>query len=190
MLGIIDTSSLIAITRYYTPIKDETPLLRQIETWFRSREIIYLSKISEETENTQKGIATKRMEFFKERELIYDDSDLLPPAPQKFSNLLDNNLNITIQKKRLTAEQFSEQKKEYMSTGDAKLIIYALNNMDKDPIIITEETAYSNDSKLFKKIPAICDFLGIKHQTIAEWIASKGITVNWAVDSTGAKCDA
>lgn len=35
------------------------------------------------------------------------------------------------------------------------MILYAYNNMDKDPVIITEETGFNNDGKIFKKIPEI-----------------------------------
>ena len=66
-----------------------------------------------------------------------------------------------------------------MSTGDAKLLFYALNNLDKEPIIITEETMLSNDGKLFKKLPAICEILGIKHMTVAEWLVANDISLDW-----------
>ena len=66
-----------------------------------------------------------------------------------------------------------------MSTGDAKMLLYALNNMEKEPVIITEETMLSNDNKLFKKLPAICEILKIKHMTVAEWLVANGISLDW-----------
>lgn len=57
MIGIIDTSSLVAIARYYLPIKDEVKLLRFIESKFRSGELVMLSSIHLEASRTQKGIA-------------------------------------------------------------------------------------------------------------------------------------
>lgn len=65
-----------------------------------------------------------------------------------------------------------------MSTGDAKLLLYALNNMEKEPVVITEETMLSNDRKLFKKLPAICEILSIKHMTVAEWLVTNGISIS------------
>lgn len=180
MIGIIDTSSLVAIARYYLPIKDEVKLLRFIESKFRSGELVLLSSIHLEASRTQKGIALDLMKFLNDRELKFNDSDLTPPSPKKFSNQLDNNLCVSLQKKKLGAEAYSLQKNQYMLTGDAKMLLYALNNMDKDPVIITEETMLSNDGKLFKKLPAICDFLEIKHMTVAEWLVANGISLNWA----------
>lgn len=179
MIGIIDTSSLVAIARYYLPIKDEVKLLRFLESKFRSGELILLSSIHMETSRTQKGIAVELMEFLNDPELRFNDSDLIPPSPKKFSNQLDNNFCVPLQKKKLSAEAYSLQKDQYMLTGDAKMLLYALNNLDKEPVIITDETMLSNDGKLFKKLPAICELLKIKHTTIAEWLVNKGLSLDW-----------
>lgn len=56
MIGIIDTSSLVAIARYYLPIKDEVKLLRFLESKFRRGELVFLSSIHCEASLTQKGI--------------------------------------------------------------------------------------------------------------------------------------
>lgn len=180
MIGIIDTSSLIAIARYYLPIKDEVKLLRFIESKFRKGELVLLKSIHLEASRTQKGLALNLMDFLNDRNLHINDADLMPPAPKKFSNQLDNNLCVTAQRNILRANEYSLLKDQYMKTGDAKLIFYALNNMDKIPVVITEETMLSNDGKLFKKIPAICDILGIKHMTIAEWLVANGLSLAWS----------
>lgn len=185
MIGIIDTSSLVAIARYYLPIKDEVRLLRFVEAKLRSGELVFLSTIHLEASRTQKGIAIKLMKFLDNSELRYNDADLMPPAAQRFSNLLDNNFCVTLQKKKLTSEAYSIQKAQYMKTGDAKLLLYALNHSGEDPVIITEETMLSNDGKIFKKLPAICEILGIKHMTVAEWLVANGISLNWSHPSLG-----
>ena len=179
MIGIIDTSSLVAIARYYLPIKDEVKLLRFIESKFRSGELILLSSIHVEASRTQKGIAVELMGFLNDHKLRFNDSDLTPPAPRKFSNQLDHNFCVPLQKKKLSSEAYSLQKEQYMSTGDARMLLYALNNMDKGPVIITEETMLSNDGKLFKKLPAICEILEIPHMTVAEWLVANGISLDW-----------
>jgi len=47
-----------------------------------------------------------------------------------------------------------------------KLILFCLNlkkgNLIEEVYLVTEETEESNDSKVFKKIPAICKELGIE----------------------------
>ncbi len=179
MIGIIDTSSLVAIARYYLPIKDEARLLRFIENKFRSGDLVLLSTIHLETSRTQKGIALDMMEFLNDRNLQYNDADLVPPSAKKFSNQLDNNFCIPLLKKKLGAEAYAVQKEKFIATGDVKILVYALNNKDSDPVVITEETMISNDGKLFKKLPAICEILGIKHMTIAQWLVANGISLSW-----------
>lgn len=180
MVGVVDASSLLAIARYYLPIKDEAILLHFLEAKFRAKELLLLSTIHREASRAQKGISLSVMDFLNEKELRIDDSDLMAPAPQKFSNLLDNNFCQPSMRKRLTAEQYASQKEEYMKTGDAKLILYALNHRESEPVIITEETPQSNDGKLFKKLPVICDLLEIRHSTIAEWLSANGVTLSWS----------
>ncbi len=180
MIGIIDTSSLLAITRYYLSLKDESTFLRFLESKFRSGDLILLNTIKSEASRTQKGIVLESMKFLDEPSLCIKDDMLLPPAPEKFSNLLDNNLCVLLQKKRLTEEQYALQKEAYMQTGDIKMVLYALNNLESDPVIITEETPLSNDGKLFKKLPVVCEFLGIKHMSIVEWLRGNGIYLTWS----------
>lgn len=179
MIGVIDTSSLVAISRYYLSIKDEAILLRFLESKFRSGELVLLSSIREEAGYTQKGIAVASMDFLNDSGLIVNDENLLPPSPRRFSNQLDNNFCVSLLKRRLSDEQYAQQKAAYMQTGDAKMILFALNNMESGPAIITEETPATNDGKLFKKLPLICDMLGINHLTITEWLSLNGVQLSW-----------
>ncbi len=149
MLGIIDTSSLLAITRYYLSLKDEGDILRFLESKFRSGELILLNTIKSEASRTQKGVVLESMKFLDDSSLCIKDDVLLPPAPKKFSNQLDNNLCVSLQKKRLTEEQYAIQKEAYMQTGDMKMVLYAMNNSASDPVIFTEETPLSNEANLF-----------------------------------------
>lgn len=59
-----------------------------------------------------------------------------------------------------------------MDSADAKLIMYAQRLLKENPeeefYLVTEETPAANDLKLFKKIPAICDILGIPVITLPE----------------------
>lgn len=181
MIGIIDTSSLVAIARYYLAIKDGEALLRFIESQFQTGQLILLSSIHREAQLVQQGVAVDRMQFLHHPDWMFSDERLLPPSPRKFSNLLENNFCIPPQKKRLSEEQFAQQKEAYMKTADARMILYALNHLESNPIVITEETLLSNDGKLFKKLPAICDILEMKHQTIAEWLAFHGVEIVWSL---------
>lgn len=179
MLGIIDTSSLVAIARYYLSIKDEIVLLQFLENKFHIGELVLLETIYSEASKTQKGLATSRMNFLNDSNIRIKDSDLVPAAPKKFSNMMDSNFCVPLKKKRLTEEAYLVQKEAYLQSGDGKIIVYALNNINKAPIVITEETLQSNDGKLFRKIPFICDFLKIPHMSVAEWLSFNGVTLNW-----------
>lgn len=180
MLGIIDTSSLVAIARYYLSIKDEAILLRFLEKKFRSDELVLLDTIHSEASRTQKGLATSRMSFLNDADLRINDAELVPVAPRKFSNQMDNNFCVPLKRKMLDDESYTILKDQYLQSGDGKIIVYAFNNIAKSPIVITEETPQSNDGKLFRKIPAICDFLKIPHLSVAEWLSSNGVTLNWS----------
>ncbi len=180
MLGIIDTSSLVAIARYYLSIKDETVMLRFLENKFRSGELVLLDTIHSEASRTQKGLATSRMAFLNDPAIRVKDAELVPPAPKKFSNQVDNNFCVPLKKNMLTDDIYAIQKEEYLKSGDGKIIIYALNNINKSPMVITEESPHSNDGKLFRKIPFICDMLNIRHKSIAEWLSDNGVTLNWS----------
>ena len=181
MTAIIDTSSLLAIVRYYLSIKGGEELLRFLEQKFMSRELVLLTSIHREAARTQQGIALEKMPFLNEKSRRVDDSKLMPPAPKKFSNLLENNFCIPLMRKRLSQDEFEQQKAAYMKTGDARMVLYALNNPELDPVIITEETAQSNDGKLFKKLPLICGYLDIKSMTIAQWLSANGMALKWAL---------
>lgn len=60
-----------------------------------------------------------------------------------------------------------------MNDADMKQIILCLNLMknEEQVVLVTEETESSNDNKLFKKIPAICNMLEIVTMTLPELIA-------------------
>ncbi len=59
-----------------------------------------------------------------------------------------------------------------MESADAKMIMFGQRlikeNSEEEIYLVTEETSSPNDLKLFKKIPAICDILGIPVITLPE----------------------
>jgi hypothetical protein len=128
MIGVIDTSSLVAIARYYLSIKDEIELLQFLESKFRSGKLVMLSTIYDEASKVQQGISLELMKFLKEKEFQVDDSMLLPPAPQRFNNQVDNNFCIPPLKKRLiekvSENAYIQQKEKFMQSGDIRMILY------------------------------------------------------------------
>ena len=100
-------------------------------------------------------------------------------------NQVDNNFVVVSQKNKLTETEYEVQKNHFLESGDMKMIIYCLNLAKSLPneeiILVTEESATSNDSKLFKKIPAICKELNIAFMTLPELFKRHGnITFDFA----------
>lgn len=90
----------------------------------------------------------------------------------------------TEEAQELTEEEYIEQKEEYLKTGDAKIIIYALNVRHSDAIhleemqVMTEETRQQNDGKLFKKLPLLCEQIGIGTLTVSEYLHRNGFFID------------
>lgn len=169
MRAIIDTSSLLALVRYYRPFDKSNKLHSVLEGLYDSGELIILDKVAIESKYNAKGIILKELKFITEKpKLIVKTDTLLPNS--KFFNRLENefcNKNIRTSKDINDAE-FENQKEAYLDNADAKIILYALSIAANSPIVVTEETGVENDGKLFKKIPSICSLIGTECCTIPE----------------------
>ena len=86
---------------------------------------------------------------------------------RKFYNMLDNSfVNMAVRRFTLRNDEVEYQnaRETYLRSADCALIVYADQQRDGyfEPIqILTEETLSQNDNKLFRKIPFICNVLGI-----------------------------
>lgn len=160
---VIDTSSLLALVRYYLPFDKDDSLKKFIIGRIDAGEIIILDKVFEESKFIAKGIIIKELNPPKNK--VVKTSDILP-AP-KFFNQLEHQFCYGFQKNRLNSAEFEIQKNKFLDSADAKQILYCIkdkNSLDIDrPILVTEETKTENDSKLFKKLPEICTILDIEH---------------------------
>ena len=156
MNAILDTSSLLALVRYYLPFDKNSLLFNLLQEKFEAGEIIILDKVFEEIQYISGGIIIKELPFIKDKKKHKKTGDLIPT--KTFYNLLENQFcNQDIKKlKGITDTEFELEKNHFLQTADANLILYALSIKTLNPIIITEETKNSNDSKLFKKIPENC----------------------------------
>lgn len=162
MRVVIDTSSLMALVRYYLPFEKGNSLKDLFQQKIETGEIIVLDKVFEESTYISKGIITKELKFLKNK--LVKTSDILPYP--KFFNQLENQLCYGVLKNRLNSIEFENERNKFLETADAKQILYCLkdnNSLEFDkPILVTEETKVENDKKLFKKIPEICSILNIE----------------------------
>lgn len=177
MNAIIDTSSLMALVRYYLPFDKDNALKGLFQNYFESGSLVIIDKVVEEAGYQAQGLIIDSLEFLSQysecAKQVHSTVDLLPY--QRFINRLDNEFcdKDFIKAKGLheNRAQYEVARKNYLDSADAKIILYAdkenrknsgsLFSSENRIWVITEETPYGNDNKPFKKIPAICKLMDI-----------------------------
>lgn len=180
MIVAIDTNSLLSLVRYYLPFDKDSCLHDFIKGKIEKGEILVIDKVLQECTYNSKGLVIQKLSYLtdkafqKSAKLPFKTDDLLAPSPAKFLRQVDNQfVNAVIKRqKKLTEVEYENQKNTFMESADMKLIILCLNLLKthNKVILVTEETAVSNDNKLFKKIPAICKELEVTTITLPELI--------------------
>ncbi len=176
-----DTSSLVALARYYHPFDKEGRLFEFVRSKFQGKEIIVLDAILNETKFTSKGIALKAYPFIEEqKEFIVDTKELMPYSTKKFGNMIDKNFAVAALVNNGKVN-YSIMKQGFLNSGDGKLILTMYNRLHDDKeakiCIVTEESKTGNDGKIFKKIPALCDFIGVRCITLVEFLSTTSFRV-------------
>lgn len=178
MKVIIDTSSLLSLVRYYLPFDKNSILNNFFKEKVANGELIIIDKIIDECKYLSKGDVLTALPFLvdatfnKTFKLPLKTESIIPPAPEKFFRMVDNNFVIKNLQLWLTESEFEIKKNEFINFADIKLILTCLKFINELPsekvFLITEETERNNDNKLFKKIPDICNQLQIKTKTLPE----------------------
>ncbi len=164
---VIDTSSLMALVRYYLPFDKKGSLKSLIKDKVESKEIIIIDRVNTESKRTAKGLIVECLNFIDDKKNITKTDSLLPN--QSFLRDLENRFCYAALKNKLNEAEFENRKQQFLDSADAKLILFCstINNTDSlkldRTILVTEETRTDNDNKLFKKLPEICDLLKIEH---------------------------
>jgi len=190
MKVVIDTNSLLSLVRYYFPFDKKGVLFQFIKSKIESGDVIIIDKVLEECSYISKGLVLEKLPYLTEKTFLksakvpYKTDSLLAPSPAKFLRQLDNQFvnSIVKRQKKLTETEFENQKNAFLNDADIKQIILCLNLIKNgvQVVLVTEETESSNDNKLFKKIPAICEVLEIETMTLPELIAKyDGIDINF-----------
>lgn len=182
MIAVIDTSSLLSMVRYYLPFDGNDVLIDLLKSKILAKEIIVIDKVHGECKLQSQGIVLEKLQFLsengfqKQAKTPYNTSDLIAPNPAKILRQVDSNFaNLQlINAKQLTPAEYEVEKSKFVDGADFKQVILCLKLKNDSPlfdvILITEESKYSNDQKYFKKLPAICEQLGIKTLSIAEYL--------------------
>lgn len=114
MAIVVDTCSLVMIAKNYLPLDKDGQLYSFLEEAFSRKDLMLLDVILDESKRTSKGIAVEKMPFLKDKKLVIPTKDLFPCAPERFSNMIDNNFCVRLKKQELTEEEYIEQKEEYL----------------------------------------------------------------------------
>ena len=177
-----DTSSLVALARYYHPFDKDGRLFDFVRNQFQSKEIIVLDAILNEAKFTSKGIVLKAYPFIVEKkDLIVDTKELMPYSTKKFDNMVDKNFIVAALVNNGKVN-YSIMKQSFLNSGDGKLILTIYNRLHDDKeaniCIVTEEAKTGNDGKIFKKIPALCDFIGARCITLVDFLSTTSFRVD------------
>ena len=177
-----DTSSLVALARYYHPFDKEGKLFSFVRSKFQSKEVVVLDAILNEARYTSKGVVLNAYPFIEEhKNLIVNTKEMMPYSTKKFGNMVDKNFAVAalVNNGKIN---FSIMKQIFLESGDGKLILTMFNRLHDDKAaeicIVTEESRAGNDGKIFKKIPALCDFVGAKCITLVDFLAATSFHVD------------
>lgn len=182
MTAIIDTSSLLSFVRYYLPFDSKGVLRGFLVDRVRQGAIVILDAVWEECQYVAKGIVVQELPELQE--YVKDTTSMLPPSPPKLSNMIDGNFCNGELRNMLTEDQYMLQKQNFMKSADYKIIVKCMQQptmFDTERCVITEETAISNDRKVFKKLPAIMKILDIPVFTISQFFRNNGIEAEWCL---------
>lgn len=180
MKAVIDTSSLVSLVRYYLPFDKDGKLKAFIEQKIEAKSLIVLEQVVTECKRQGKGQVVKALPFIdkpKNKTSVTDG-----PINNKLFNLIDNNfINASLRAKFSEAEYQFERDK-FTNSADFAMVLYAYSVKElEEVVIVTEETGYSNDGKPFKKIPAICDSIGMRTLNLPAFLLENSI-INLSVD--------
>ncbi|MEX2484096.1 MAG: DUF4411 family protein [Brumimicrobium sp.] len=189
MIFIFDTSSFVSLARYYLPFDSNQKIYEHFKRSLESGRIILIDGVLEECRYVSKKIVVQKLDFLEEKEFLKKNNlplntkDLIPAAPRKFYNMVDNNFTTPVVN-QLSEIQFEQLKKEYLASADGKMVLYAFNEKHGNPdtalTLVTEESSEANDNKAFKKLPAICKQLSIRSMNLPEYMRiSKDIDINF-----------
>ena len=151
---------------------------RNIHLKLSNGKIMYISYFDK---YTSKGIALKAYPFIEEqKDLIVDTKELMPYSTKKFGNMVDKNFVVAALLNNGKVN-YSIMKQVFLNSGDGKLILTMYNRLHDDKeakiCIVTEESKTGNDGKIFKKIPALCEFIGARCISLVDFLSTTSFHV-------------
>ena len=178
---LIDTCSLVNLVRYYLPFDAEKKLYDCFKKQYERQEFILLPEVYKECSWGSQKVVTNSLDFLKELK----NTTPLSIDSQKTHNRIKQNW-VNSQARKKLGEKFNteNEKKKFIASADCQLILSAMKDKAKFAIV-TDETAHSNDGKLFKKIPAICNTESITCITLPELLKKLEVHMDFSIPSLG-----
>lgn len=166
---IFDTSSLLALTRYFIPF-DNNEKLKLLFKQLINKDIIIIDKVIEESRFVSNGAILKSLNYLNDKNHSTSTSNIIP-TKEFITKLETDDFCYPVQRKKLNSPQFEQHKRIFLNSADSWLILYCIehNKQLYQNIIVTEETKTNNDKKLFKKIPSICQSLNIQTCSLTDY---------------------
>lgn len=197
MKVVIDTNSMLSLVRYYLPFDKNHVLFEFIQDRLLAGEMLLIDEVLEQCKYNSKGLVIETLEFLKDPDFLKSASlpikteFLIPPQPARFLRMVENqfaNLGL-VHQMGLTETEFENRKDDFMKGADARQIILCMNLLKdgEEVVLVTEETERSNDNKVFKKIPAICNMLGILTMTLPELLYHYQIDLDFRQNGSASK---
>lgn len=184
---IIDTSTWVSLIRYYKPFDSGSVIYDFFKRKIENNEFVVLDAVSKECGYFSQGIVVKELDYMKNKRFITKRPHVR--STKKFYNLLENQFCNTFERRQLEDFEIENLTELFIKSADAEIMITAIakKNDGKKVVVITEETRASNDSKLFKKIPAMCSALDIECLKLPQLIErfNKEISIIVAIPSAG-----
>ena len=180
MMAVIDTSSLESLVRYFLPFDKGGKLKEFLEENILSGKIIVLEQVVDECKRLGKGQVIDAFPFIAQPK--YKTSIAGLQANKTIYNLIDNNFVNASVRARFPEAEYQLERNKFIASADFAMMLYAYSIKDRETVVIvTEETGFSNDGKPFKKIPDICNIIGVKTQTLPTFLLENGI-INMTVE--------
>lgn len=174
MKAVIDTSSLVSLVRYYLPFDKEGKLKAFIEERIEAKTLIVLEQVVAECKLQGKRQVVKALPFVDKPKNITAVTDV--PVNQKLFKMIDNNFINGSVVEQLPPAEYQIQRDKFTASADFAMVLYAYSVKEKEEVVIvTEETGYSNDGKPFRKIPGICDTIGVRTLNLPQFLAENSM---------------
>ena len=90
--------------------------------------------------------------------------------------MIDNNFINGSVAEQLPPAEYQIQRDKFIASADFAMVLYAYSVKEKEEVaIVTEETGYSNDGKPFRKIPGICDTIGVRTLNLPQFLVENSL---------------